>query len=303
MQTQRGNQRMILHLVAIGAALVLGAINPAVAQDGSKGLLPEEAGIKTNPKRTMGKKPITLQTRERFTPRPAAAGTEFAQVGVTIWRVTSDGSKGVEQTGAEQTQERLDTNAAYTNGDQIRLNIISPTGGYLYIVDQEQYSDGSYGPAYLAFPTLTTRNGNNLIGQWEPVQVPASPSSWRFKPRTLSEGEVRKVQTAEVFTVIISPKPLIDVSRISKQQLTLDKGEFERWQAQWKTNVRQFDMENTVGQSIKTGSKGVDQVGQEAVSEEEFDAQSIYQATIKPGAPIIITLPLRFKAETTQTPE
>jgi len=110
------------------------------------------------------------------------------------------------------------------------------------------------------------------------------------------------MQTAEVFTVIISPKPLIDIARISEKQLKFNKGEFESWQTHWKTAVRQFDMENTVGQLVRTGSKGVDQVGQEA-AEEEFDAQTIYQVAIKPGTPILITLPLRFKAETVQTPD
>jgi hypothetical protein len=301
-KTQKGLKTIGLYLTVLIVSIVISVSSQTVAQEGSKGLLPEEAGIKTNPKRKKGKKPITFQTLERFTPAPAAAGTEFAQVGITIWRVESEKAKGIEQAGTEQTQHRLDTNAAYTNGEQIRINIISPTGGYLYIVDQEQYSDGTYGPAYLAFPTLTTRNGNNLVRAWEPVQVPAYPSSWRFKPRTLDEGEIRKMQTAEVFTVIISPKPLIDIARISEKQLKFNKGEFESWQTHWKTAVRQFDMENTVGQLVRTGSKGVDQVGQEA-AEEEFDAQTIYQVAIKPGTPILITLPLRFKAETVQTPD
>jgi hypothetical protein len=298
MPIKRGLYRIVLPSMALTITIALGGINPAVAQEESKGMRPEEAGLKTDPKREKRKKPTTVTPRRPFTPGPPTAGTEFAQVGITVWRVEAEKGKGVEQAGSEQTQVRLDTNAAYANGDQIRLTIISPTGGYLYVVDQEQYSDGSHGPAYLVFPTLTTRKGNNLIGAWEPVQVPAYPSSWRFKPRTLAEGEVRKRQTAEVFTVIISPKPLIGISRISDQQLKLDKGEFERWQAQWKTPVRQFDMENMVGQSVKTGSKGVDQVGKEAISEEELDAQTTYQVAIKPGTPIMVTLPLRFKAET-----
>jgi hypothetical protein len=139
-----------------------------------------------------------------------------------------------------------------------------------------------------------------LIQAWEAIQVPAYPSVWRFKPRKLAEGEARKVQTAEVFTIIISPKPLVNRSRITEEQLPLSKREFETWQRQWKTASQQFDMENSVGQRVQARSKSVQQEGSEAVpSEEELDAQTIYQVAIKPGATIMITVPLRFKSAET----
>ena len=261
-------------------------------QEGSKGLRPAEAGIKTNPKRR-GSRPTTLRTPNRFTNKPAPRGTEYAQVGVTIWRVDSGQSKGVDQVGDEQTIERLDTNAPYKNGDTIRLRIQSPTGGYLYIVDREQYSDGTYGPAALVFPTTRTRGGNNQIEAWTPVEVPAYPAVWKFTPRKLKEGEARKVQTAEVLTLIISPKPLIDRSRISERQLALNKGEFESWLAQWQRPTQQFDVEVGVGDVSK--SKGVEQDGGEASGEDEVGGQTTYQVAIKPGSSLLITLPLKFK--------
>jgi len=266
----------------------------AVDQDdevGSKGLKPDEAGVKVNPKHQRTGKQTTLRTSRPFNHGPAPAGREFGQIGVTIWRVDSGQSKGVEQEGVEQTIERVDTNAPYTNGDTIRLRFQSPSGGYLYVVDQEQYVDGSTGPAILVFPTLTTRKGNNLVEPWNPIEIPAYPSVWRFKPRALKEGETRKVQTAELLTIILSPKRLVDVSRISRQQLTLKDGEFEAWLA-WKAPVQQFDMENTVGQIFK--ANGVAQEGDEA-DEGEVGGQTIYRVTIKPGSPLLVTLPLRFK--------
>jgi hypothetical protein len=298
----------IVLLLAVGfIAPGPGGGNYLAAQgDGSKGLKPEEAGIKVNPKRKRKGRPTTFRTPNRFTHRPAPEGMEYAQVGITIWLVDSGNSKGVEQVGAEQTKERLDTNAAYSNGDTIRLGIVSPTGGYLYIVDQEQYADGSHSPAVLAFPTLTTRRGNNLIRAWESVEVPAYPSVWRFKPTELGEGRDRKVQTAEVLTIIISPRPLVDPSRITRRQLLLDKGEFEGWQARWKTKSQQFDAEDGVGQVITVRPKGVEQQGAEAIAEEdEYEAQTSYQVAVRPGDPIMVTVPLRFNSGTppAQVPE
>jgi hypothetical protein len=136
-----------------------------------------------------------------------------------------------------------------------------------------------------------------MIQAWESVQIPAYPSIWRFTPRTLKEGELRKEQTAEVLTFIISPQPLVDSSRIfgAKEQLALNKGEFESWQAQWKATAQQFDMENSAGQTVPARSKGIKQEGVEAATtEEELDAQTTYQVAVKPGTPIMITIPLRF---------
>lgn len=282
------------HAVFLIACLIFfGGASAIAVQDGSKGLKPEEAGIKTNPRRRKTTRRVTLRTKDNFTRRPAPKETESVQVGVTIWRVDSGQSKGVEQVGQEQTIERLDTNAPYTNGDTIRLRIQSPTRGFLYIVDQEQYADGTLGQAILVFPTLRTRNGNNLIEAWTPVEAPAYPSVWRFTPRKLREGEVRKAQTAEILTIIISPKPLLDRARITDQQLPLNQGEFEGWQAQWRTSVQQFDVENRVGEVTK--SKGVEQEGVEVAGDDEVGGQTTYLTAVKRGNPVLITLPLKFK--------
>ena len=289
MHEKTRSQRAALFSTGCLVILFLGCLNVTTAQEGSKGLKPDEAGIKTSPKRKT-LQPITFQTPKPFTRRPAPAGAEYAQLGVTIWRVDSGNSKGIEQVGEEQTIERLDTNAPYTNGDTIRLTIESPSRGFMYIVDQEQYTDGSYGPAMLVFPTSKTRAGNNLIEAWTPVEVPAYPAVWRFKPRELKDGETRKVQMAEVLTIIISQKVLVDLSRIIDKRLALNKGEFESWRSQWQRPVQQFDVENKVGQTAK--SKGVEQEGNEA----EVGAQTTYQVAIKPGNPVFVTIPLRFKA-------
>ena len=151
MHTKTRPPRVTLFITCCLIVFWLGNLNVVAAQEGSKGLLPAEAGIKTNPKR---KRPITVRTPRPFTRHPAPAGTEYAQVGVTILRVDNGHSKGIDQEGEEQTVERLDTNAPYTNGDTIRLTVESPSTGYMYIVDQEQYADGSYGHAMLVFPTL-----------------------------------------------------------------------------------------------------------------------------------------------------
>ena len=273
----------------------LGTLNRVCAQEGSRGLKPDEAGIVVNPRRKGTPKQITYQTPKPFTRRPAPAGTKYAQVGVTVWQVDYGQSKGIVQVGEEQTIERLDTNAPYREGDTIRLRIESPTAGFLYIVDQEQYADGSYGPAKLVFPTLKIRKGNNSIQAWKSIDIPGYPAVWKFAARELQEGEARKMQTAEVLTIIISPKALVDPARITDSQLTLSKGEFEGWRAKWQTAIQQFDLEDAVGQAGKT--KGIEQVGEEAAAEDALGPQTTYRVAIRPGNAVLVTLPLRFRSQ------
>jgi hypothetical protein len=290
-------ERMLMTVAPLGVVLLFGALIFSFGQeDQSKDILPAEAAVKTNPRRTQRARPVVLRAPRTFVPKPPPAGMEYAQLGITLWRIDSGNSKGIEQVGTEQTQERLDTNAAYQDGDTIRLNVISPTGGYLYIVDQEQYSDGSLSPAVLVFPTTTLRKGNNSIAAWESVQIPAYPSVWRFRPRRLKPGEAQKPQTAEVLTMIVSPRKLVDDARITGAQLELNQGEFENWQAQFKAAVRQFEMKGGAGQTVPARSKGVNQEGTEETTEEELDAQTTYQVTVKPGSPIMVAVPLRFNS-------
>jgi hypothetical protein len=270
-----------------------GSLKMVHAQDGTRGLKPAEAGIMTSPRRKRTNKPITFRTLKPFRRTPAPPGTRQSQVGITIWLVDSGQSKGIEQVGEEQVIERLDTNAAYAAGDTIRVRIESPTGGYLYIVDQEQYADGTYGPAVLDFPTLKLRKGNNVIRAWEPIDIPAYPAVWGFKPRKLNEGETRKTQVAEVLTIIISPRVLVDPVRISENELALGKGEFEGWRAKWQTAIQQFDLENAAGQAGRT--KGIEQLGEEADAKDALGPQTIYRVAVKRGNPVWITVPLRFR--------
>src|SRR5262249_33722520 len=118
----------------LGAVVILVLGSPQIAlpqEEESKGLKPDvpgasmtpyQAGIRRSPKH---RRPIRVRPRKAFSRVSAPPGTEFAQLGVTIFRVNRGQGKGLEQVGEEQTIERLDTNSSYKNGDTIRLRIES----------------------------------------------------------------------------------------------------------------------------------------------------------------------------------
>src|SRR5687767_6550434 len=86
-------------------------------------------------------------------------------LGVTIWRLRQSTASDLQDSrlliqedaaapAMEWTPERVEADTSFTEGERIRLSIESPRDGYLYVVDREQYADGTTSDPYLIFPTL-----------------------------------------------------------------------------------------------------------------------------------------------------
>jgi hypothetical protein len=122
---------------------------------------------------------------------------------VTIWRLREsrpeDKTKElIEEDGVttKWTPERIDEATPLRAGDRVRLSIESLSrDGYLYVIDREQYSDGTTGEPLLVFPTL--KNGeNNKVKAGRLVYIPSIEGKFRITPR-----QSEKVQTAELITI------------------------------------------------------------------------------------------------------
>ena len=72
----------------------------------------------------------------------------------------------------EWTPERVETGTTFSVGERVRLSIESPRAGYLYVIDREQYADGSTSDPYLIFPTLRIRGGNNSVRAGKVIELP-----------------------------------------------------------------------------------------------------------------------------------
>ena len=135
-----------------------GAVYPLAAQEevGSKGIKAEEF-IKNRPAAPVVKRPAkrpTYKSSQVVNSAGPPPGKVFAQVGVTIWRfrpaTSADKTKElVEEEDAQPTQwslERIAEGTLLAPGQKVRLGIESLSrDGYLYVIDREQYADGSFG--------------------------------------------------------------------------------------------------------------------------------------------------------------
>ena len=100
----------------------------------------------------------------------AVVGGE-ARLGLTIWRLRPatgqpDGARLLVQEGGAESAwvaERVDADTPLDVGDRVRLSFESARAGFLYVIDREQYADGTASEPYLIFPTSRTRGGDNRV--------------------------------------------------------------------------------------------------------------------------------------------
>jgi hypothetical protein len=312
---KRRRNQFIVGLAAL-VALCCGHWDSVVAQDGSKDIKSEEVidrpnsasgGAAGNSDASGGRtktpankrRSATYRSLRPFSKAQVAPTKEYAELGLTIWRLQkSDGSKGLEQEGQEAQLEQIESSTALSIGSTVRIGIEPLThDGFLYVIDREQFADGSYGAPRLIFPTLRTRNGNNNLRAHELVLIPRPPSFFRITPSTTG-----KTQTAEVLTMILSPTPLQLPAALSERAMTLSDELFKSWDRQWSVPVNVLEMNGGAGltTSVKAqaeGSKGLEQEGEERQQLTQGDPlpQTIYRATIVKGKALLVTAPLRFK--------
>lgn len=241
-------------------------------------------------------------------PKPAPKEMEEASLGLTVWKIRpaakDDAVKElveVEQGGkvqnSENTLERMESDTELAIGDKIRLSIESLShSGYLYVVDRELYSDGTYSSPKLIYPTLKSRNRFSPIGAGDLIFIPKT--SFTVKPT-----QTEKKQIAEVLTIIISPKILINESMLQEKAIALPLEEFTSWLKQWEADTALFELKDGVGQKItlvehsagQDSAKGLEEESSK-LSQDDPTPQSIFRTKIKRGDPVLVNYSLKYRS-------
>lgn len=224
-------------------------------------------------------------------------GMVFAQIGLTMWRFrpakNNDKTKELveedEGQPIEWTLERIAEGTLLSPGQRVRLSFESLSRtGYLYVVDREEYADGTFGDPILIFPTQKSIDSNKV----EPgrlTYIPSATGRFRIKP-----SESDKVHVAESLTIIVSAKPLIDDGQLQPKAIKLQPEQFNQWLKQWKATTTKFEMDGGVGQTMTPMEQSAAKLSSPLLSQEDPVPQTIYQLVIRPEDPMLIILPLRF---------
>ena len=251
------------------------------------------AGATAPPKRR------ALRPRYR---RSSAVGTVAAknseEIGVTVWRLrparpNDTGARLLVLDGLKQEQwvpERIEATTPLNIGDRVRITIESPRPGYLYIIDREQYADGSLGDAMLIFPTATTRNGDNRVEPGKLIDIPAQEDQYSYF--TAQPAGERRDQVAEVLTVILVPQPL--PLQIGQQPLRVSRQQLSDWESSWAGATERLELVNGAGQTWTNEEKLAGAAKGRQLTQTGPPPQTVYRVTRKTGSALLVTVPLRY---------
>lgn len=213
-------------------------------------------------------------------PRPTAVNGEL--IGVTIWRLRDGQNKPMVERAAAGT--------LFNEGERVRLSIEVPreSDNYLYVIDREVYADGMTSDPYLIFPSQSTPKWGNVVTPGKLIFVPAQGDEFPY----FTLERARKDQLREELTIIVSPKPLNVPIGAPANPVRLEKAQVAQWERQWGGHVEQWEERGRVGEQWTAAEKEADNGARRLVQGDPLP-QTIYLIKVKPGAPMILRVPLR----------
>jgi hypothetical protein len=233
------------------------------------------------------------------TPRvPVVGVSPDTVIGITLWRLrpsrkADTGERLIAHDGAESMEwlpERVSSSGRLSAGDRIRISIEAARTGYLYVVDQEQYADGSKGDAYLIFPTSRTRGGDNSVKTGRVIEIPAQDDSPPYF--TLKRSRVDHV--GENVLVLVTPTRIENLSITDKAQ-TLSAETLASWEKSWGAQAGRLELAHGEGKLWTKQEKDAGADGTRSMKQAEPAPQTLYY---RPGAsrtdPVLIKVQLQY---------
>jgi hypothetical protein len=258
----------------------------------------DTAFINNPSKKTPAKKPTKRSYRVATPNVPTDGVNGDTVVGVTLWRLrparaTDAGERLIVHEGADAAEwlpERISANTKLDQGDRLRISVEAARTGYLYVIDREQYADGSLSEPYLIFPTTRTLGGNNQVTVGKIVELPAQDD----RPPYLTVKRSRSDQVAEMLSVLISPSPLEGIEITDKAQ-KLSEQKVTDWEKSWGAQVGSLELENGVGKAWSKQEKDAAADSSRSLKPDAPAPQSVYyQPNKKTSEPILVKVRLRY---------
>lgn len=229
--------------------------------------------------------------------RKTASASE-AVIGVTFWQLrpaqSTDNREArllEHQAGKsyEWAADRIEVDSPISEGERLRASIESPSTGYLYVIDREQYADGSLGDAFLIFPTARTRGGNNAVVAGRVIEFPAQDDN----PPYFTLSRSRAGHVGEMLTMIVSPQPIAEL-RISSEPIRVASDILAEWEKEWGGRSERFELEGGAGRPYTNAEKTAGGDGSRMLTQSDPLPQTILRLTAKPGTPVLVKVLLKL---------
>jgi hypothetical protein len=257
------------------------------------------AGMGSGSNAAANKTPVYRRTGlARIPTRRGARPPSTEEIGVTVWRLrpsrdSDQGARVLVLDGLKQAQwtpERIEAGTPLNVGDRIRITVESPRPGFLYIIDREQYADGSLGEPLLIFPTTRTRGGDNRVMPGKLIDIPAQEDQYSYF--TAQPAGTRRDQVAEVLTVILTPAQL--PLTISDQPLRVQPSQISEWERAWGGIAETLELMGGAGRTWTTEEKLAGAANGRQLTQAGPPPQTVYRVARKAGAPVLVTVPLHY---------
>ncbi|MEK6334620.1 MAG: hypothetical protein AABM67_06695 [Acidobacteriota bacterium] len=234
--------------------------------------------------------------------KPSLASTSRAneELGITVWRLrpskqNDTGARLLVMENSQSSQwtpERIEVDTPLAVGDRVRISVESPRAGFLYVVDREQFQDGTFGDPYLIFPTTRTRGGDNRVRPGKLIDIPAQEDNPSYF--TLIPSPTRSDQVAEVLSFIVTPAPLNNLA-IGDRPLKLSPADVAKWEQLWSSEVERFEMNGGAGRTWTPEEKAAGAMaGSRLLNQEEPTPQTVYRFARRNRSTVLVTVPLRY---------
>jgi hypothetical protein len=283
-----GNRRSVssisrVGLAALAAVAACGSFALA-AQDTTRSITPEQF-LKARPASRTQKPPSAATYRPVGPRRPATklpAGSETVELGVTIWRLRAakpgDAARLLVQEADVSTQwtpERVPAGTPLTAGDRVRLSIESPRSGYLYVVDREQYADGTESDPFLIFPTRRTRGGENRVAGGRLVEIPSQDD----RPPFFTMRPSRPDQTGERLTIVVTEQPLTTVT-VAAEATKLPREMVSDWETRGAVAVEHLEMVGGAGRAWSAAEQRAGANPTRLLRQDEPPPQTLFRVVV-----------------------
>jgi hypothetical protein len=244
------------------------------------------------------RKPAAKRYRIATPAIPVAGVAPDSVIGVTLWRLrpvrsTDRGERIVVHEGPESIEwlpERISTGNRLVEGDRLRISIEAARTGYLYVIDREEYADGSLGDPILIFPTTRTRGGDNQVRVGRVIEIPDQED----RPPFFTLRRSRPNHVAENLTVVVSPAP-IEGLQVTEKAQRLSNEQVAAWEKLWGGQAGRLEMENGAGKQWTSAEKNAGLDGTRALTEDDPGPQTIYyQPGVSSTKAVLVQLQLKY---------
>jgi hypothetical protein len=296
---RRGIKRLAVLIALCGISLTAPVILKAQDEETTRRLW-DTAFINSGSKKASPRR--AKRSYRVATPNVPTAGVAGETVvGVTLWRLRraaarDSGERLIVHEGADASEwlpERISANTKLDQGDRLRISVEAARTGYLYVIDREQYADGSLGEPHLIFPTTRTLGGNNQVTIGKIIELPAQDD----RPPYFSVRRSSPSQVGEVLSVLVSPTPLNGIEITDKAQ-KLSEAQVSQWEKSWGARVGLLELEKGAGTAWTREEKDAGADAARVLKPDAPAPQAIYyQPNGKAGEPILVKVRLRYGSQ------